>query len=85
MALRYDNNFYVTSNTLMDFTQIKNKVKFEHHKKKGKTDWGNVNLGTIKFSKALVVEDRVNAVNLQGKISDVAETSLNDGYFYVYS
>jgi hypothetical protein len=64
LALKYDNNFYVSGNTLLDFSAISYTTRIEHFKHKGETDWGNVNLGTIKFSRCLQVEDHVNAVNI---------------------
>ena len=85
LAVKYDNNFYVSGSTLLDFSAIKYKTRIEHFKHKGETDWGNVNLGTIKFSRSLQVEDHVNAVNIQGKITDVLEKDTKDGYMYVYS
>lgn len=52
---------------------------------KAETEWGNVSLGTIKFKRALKVEDHVNAINLMGKITDLDETDTKLGYMQLYS
>ena len=74
LTIKYRQHFVVDPSTVIDFTPVTSEVKFETVS--NNTSFNTVNLGTILFSKSLVID--VSQITLNQRIYDPSESNRRE-------